>query len=190
MGNCCACTITTSPQIMPPKRVLPIHTNSITQPLHTVHTGHVSATFSVSIYYARRADIAHRAALRGQHPLCPLLDKPFLHITIIEHCHISGPESRVHLLPVFLASMSPAKLHTLFDMISGECVLMVVNKCTTMLAPHVTTIVAWLLACLKNELGIWLLSCVSLNFLAGVVVSPLALLAEVEVALNGTHRCC
>ena len=50
MGNFCACIITTSPQIMPPKRVLPIHTNSITQPLHIVHTGHVSAIFSVSIW--------------------------------------------------------------------------------------------------------------------------------------------
>ena len=51
MGNFCAYIITTSPQIMPPKRGLPIHTNSITQPLHTVHTGHVSATFSVSTYH-------------------------------------------------------------------------------------------------------------------------------------------
>ena len=64
MGNFCACIITTSPQIMPPKHVLPIHTKGITQPLHTVHTGHVSATFSVSIYCARRADVAPR----GQHP--------------------------------------------------------------------------------------------------------------------------
>ena len=47
---------------MPPKHVLPIHTNSITQPLHTVHTGHVSATFSVGIHCVRRADAAlHRA---------------------------------------------------------------------------------------------------------------------------------
>ena len=48
-----------------PKACLPLHTNSITQPLQTVHTGHVSATFSVSIYRARRADVAPR----GQHPL-------------------------------------------------------------------------------------------------------------------------
>ena len=41
-----------SPQVMPPKCVLPMHTNSIIQPLHTVHTGHVSATFSVSIWCA------------------------------------------------------------------------------------------------------------------------------------------
>ena len=68
MGNFCACIITTSPQIMPPKRVLPIHTNSITQPLHTVHTGPVSATFSVSMYCACRADAAPRTAPRGQHP--------------------------------------------------------------------------------------------------------------------------
>ena len=71
MGNFCACTITTSPQIMPPKHVLPIHTNSITKPLHTAHTGHISATVSVSIYCARRADVAprpHRAVstLKGQ----------------------------------------------------------------------------------------------------------------------------
>ena len=64
MGHFCACIITTSPQIMPPKCVLPMHTNSIPQPLHTVHTGHVSATFSVGIHCARRAD----AAPRGQHP--------------------------------------------------------------------------------------------------------------------------
>ena len=74
MGNFCACMITTSPQIMPPKCVSPMHTNSITQPLHTVHTGHVSATFSVSIYCARQADAAPRTAPRtpraprGQHP--------------------------------------------------------------------------------------------------------------------------
>ena len=55
MGNFCACIITTSP-----KPVLPIH---------TVHTGHVSAPFSVSIYCACRADVAPRAAPRGQHPL-------------------------------------------------------------------------------------------------------------------------
>ena len=64
MGNFCACMITTSPQIMPPKCVLPMHTHSITQPLHKEHTVHVSATFGVSIYCARRAD----AAPRGQHP--------------------------------------------------------------------------------------------------------------------------
>ena len=60
MGHFCACIITTPPQIMRPKRVLPIHTKSITQPLHTVHTGHVSATFffSVSTYCARQADRA------------------------------------------------------------------------------------------------------------------------------------
>ena len=69
MGNFCACIITTSPQIMPPKRALPIHTNSITQPLHTVHTGHVSATFGVGIYCVRWAD----AAPRGQHPLCSMM---------------------------------------------------------------------------------------------------------------------
>ena len=64
------CIITTSPQIMPPKHVLPIHTKSITQPWHTVHTGHVSATFSVSMYCVRRADVALRAprAPHGQHP--------------------------------------------------------------------------------------------------------------------------
>ena len=66
--NFCACIITTSPQIVPPKCVLPIHTNSIIQPLHTVHTGHISATFSVSIYCACRADVVPRIP-RGQHPL-------------------------------------------------------------------------------------------------------------------------
>ena len=50
-----------SPQIMPPKRVLPIHTNSITQPLHAVHTGHVSATFSVGIYCVRAGLTPQRA---------------------------------------------------------------------------------------------------------------------------------
>ena len=54
--NCFACIITTSPQIMRPKCALPMHTNIITQPLHTVHTGYISATFSVSMYCARRAD--------------------------------------------------------------------------------------------------------------------------------------
>ena len=76
MGNFCACIITTSPQIMPPQRVLPIHTNSITQPLHTVHTCHVSATFGVSIYCVREGLMSHRAdvtprapcAQHGQHP--------------------------------------------------------------------------------------------------------------------------
>ena len=43
---------TTSPQIMHPKCVLPMRTNSITLPLHTVHTGHDSAPFSVSIWCA------------------------------------------------------------------------------------------------------------------------------------------
>ena len=86
MGNFCACIITTSPQIMPPKRVLPTHTNSITQPLHTVHTGHVSVTSSLSICCARRVDVAPRAAPRaprGQHPLGRLTNFPVvLHITI------------------------------------------------------------------------------------------------------------
>ena len=68
MGNFCACIITTSPQIMPPKRALPMHTNSITEPLHTVHTGHVSATFSVSICCACQADAAPHTP-RSQHPL-------------------------------------------------------------------------------------------------------------------------
>ena len=54
---------------MPPKCVLPVHSSSITQPLHTVHTGHVSATFSVSIDCARRADVAPRTP-HGQYPPC------------------------------------------------------------------------------------------------------------------------
>ena len=29
------------------------------------------------------------------------IGKPFLHITVTKHCHSSGPESRVHLLPIF-----------------------------------------------------------------------------------------
>ena len=65
MGNFCACTITTSPQTMLPRRVVPIHTNCITKPLHTMHTGHVSATVSVSIYCVRRAEVAPRTALRA-----------------------------------------------------------------------------------------------------------------------------
>ena len=67
MGNFCACIITTSPHIMPPKRVLPMHTHGITQPLHTEHTGHVSATFGVSIYCACRADAAPRTAPCAPH---------------------------------------------------------------------------------------------------------------------------
>ena len=61
MGNFCACIITTSPLIMPPKRVLPIHTKRITQPLHTVHTSHVSASFSVSIHCVCAGLTSHRA---------------------------------------------------------------------------------------------------------------------------------
>ena len=33
-----------------------------------------------------------------------LLDKSFFHITLIEHCHSSGPKRRVHLLPAFGAN--------------------------------------------------------------------------------------
>ena len=68
MRNFCACMITTSLKIMLPKCVLSMHTTSINQPLHIVHTGHVSATLSVSMYCARRTDAALRAP-RGQHPL-------------------------------------------------------------------------------------------------------------------------
>ena len=50
---------------MPPKCVLPIHTNSITQPLQSVHTGHVSATFSVSIYCVRARLTSHLAPHRA-----------------------------------------------------------------------------------------------------------------------------
>ena len=49
------------PPEMPLKHVLPIHTNSITQALHTVHTGHVSTTFSVSIYCVCAGLTSHRA---------------------------------------------------------------------------------------------------------------------------------
>ena len=55
-----ACIIAIFPQIMPPKRVLPIHTNSITQPLRTVPAGHVWATFSVSITCVRTGLTSHR----------------------------------------------------------------------------------------------------------------------------------
>ena len=44
MRNFCACMITTSLKIMLPKCVLSMHTTSINQPLHIVHTRHVSAT--------------------------------------------------------------------------------------------------------------------------------------------------
>ena len=37
-----------------------MHNNSITQPLHTVHTGHISATFSVSIYCVLAGLTSHR----------------------------------------------------------------------------------------------------------------------------------
>ena len=72
MGNFCACIITTSPQIMPPKCVLPIHTNSITQPLHKVHTGHVSATFSVGMYCVCAGLTLHRAPHRAHHAVSTL----------------------------------------------------------------------------------------------------------------------
>ena len=36
------------------------YTKSITQPLHTLHTGHVSATFSVSICCVRAGLTLHR----------------------------------------------------------------------------------------------------------------------------------
>ena len=57
---------------MPPKHVLPMHTNSITQPLHTVHTSHVSTTFSVSIYCVR-------AGLTSHHAVCTLQRGWILH---------------------------------------------------------------------------------------------------------------
>ena len=42
-----------------------IHTNSITQPLHVVHTGHILATFNVSIYCVRAGLTSHRALHRA-----------------------------------------------------------------------------------------------------------------------------
>ena len=70
MEALCACIINTCPQIMPPKHVLPIHTDSITRPMHIVHAGHVSATFGVSIYcVCAGVTSPHRAVstLMGNH---------------------------------------------------------------------------------------------------------------------------
>ena len=66
-----------------------MHTNSITQPLHTVHTGHVSATFSVSVYCARRADAAPRGQHpHGRHPRYPTGRKP------LAECPANAAEAR------------------------------------------------------------------------------------------------
>ena len=59
-----ACIIATPSQIMPPKRVLPIQTNNITQPLRTVPTCHVSGTFSVSTICECTGLTSHRALRR------------------------------------------------------------------------------------------------------------------------------